>query len=206
MIYDHLLRLSRELVEPTFCLVGANDGVTDDHIHPFVRKGAWRGVAIEPVPGCFAELERVYRNLPVQLFNLAIHETESLATLHFLDSSKAALPPWAKGVGSFDPERLEIVEDLPNAAGAITELRVPCRRLEAVIAETGFRQIDLVIIDTEGYDAAVLRQVRFDDWGVRTVIFEHKLLSSTDLDSSLTLLGENGFHIERDAFDVLATR
>lgn len=206
MVHDHLAELTRKLTDPTFCIVGANDGVTNDHVYPFVRKGRWRGVAIEPVPGCFAELERVYRNLPVKLVNVAIHESESFATLHFLDPSKAALPPWAKGVGSFDPGCLGIVEELPGAAGAIAELRVPCRRLEEVIAESGFPRIDLVVIDTEGYDAAVLRQVHFDEWKVRTVIFEHKLLSEDDLDSSMRLLDRHGFAVQRDEFDVLATR
>lgn len=206
MIHDHLVKLSRELEAPTFCIVGANDGITNDHVYPFARKGRWRGLAIEPVPGCFSELEKVYRNLPVKLFNVAIHETDSFATLHFLDPAKASLPPWAKGVGSFDPERLEIVDELPGTAGAITELRVPCRRLDDLIDETGFERIDLVVIDTEGYDAAVLRQVRFDDWGVRTVIFEHTLLSAADLDSSKSLLERNGFTIQKDEFDVLATR
>jgi len=206
MIHDHLTKLSHEISDPTFCIVGANDGITNDHVYPFARKGRWRGVAIEPVPGCFGELETAYRGLPVKLFNVAIHESDAFATLHFLDPAKASLPPWAKGVGSFDPGRLGIVEELPGAAGAIAEMRVPCRRLEEVIAEAGYPRIDLLVIDTEGYDAAVVRQIRFDDWKVRTVIFEHKLLSEQDLDSCLALLRENGFTLENDAFDVLATR
>lgn len=206
MIHDHFCKLDRELAEPVFCIVGANDGVTNDHIYPFARKGGWKGMAIEPVPGCFAELEIAYRNLPVTLFNVAIHESEEFATLHFLDPERAKLPPWAKGVGSFDPARLGIVEELPGASGAVVELRVPCRRLDEVVGEAGLGRVDVVVIDTEGYDAAVLRQVRFDDWKVRTVIFEHTLLTPADLDSCIGLLVQNGFRIEKDDFDVLATR
>jgi hypothetical protein len=95
MIHDHLVKLSRELVVPTFCIVGANDGITNDHIYPFARRGRWCGLAIEPVPFCFAELESAYKGLPVKLFNVAIHESESFAKIHFLNPTKASLPPWA---------------------------------------------------------------------------------------------------------------
>lgn len=206
MIHDHLSKLSHEIADPIFCIVGANDGVTNDHVYPFAEKGRWRGVAIEPEPGCFGELETAYRGLPVILFNVAIHESDAFATLYFLDPAKTKIPPWAKGVGSFDPRRLEIEDELPGATAAIAQLRVQCRRLDELIAESGFQRIDLMVIDTEGYDAAVVRQIRFDEWGVRTVIFEHKMLSAVELDSTLKRLKRNGFNIEKDKFDVLATR
>jgi FkbM family methyltransferase len=206
MIHDHLTELSRSLVDPVFCLVGANDGITNDHLFPFARRGRWRGIAIEPVPACFAELERAYAGLPVKRFNEAVHETERVAEFHYLDPAKVTLPAWAKGVGSFDPARLGIVDELPGAAGAITRTRVPCRRLEEIVGDSGFSKIDLFVIDTEGYDAAVVRQIRFEEWEVRTVIFEHKLLPEPELDACRRLLERHGFSLRMDEYDALATR
>jgi FkbM family methyltransferase len=206
LIYDHLRELARENPDRTFCLVGANDGVTNDHVFPFASRHRWRGALVEPVPIYFAELEKAYRGLPVKLCNVAIHDTERSITLHYLDATKIDLPPWAKGVGSFDRKNLEKLSELPEAADALTEAQVPCRRLEEVIAEAGLDCVDIVVIDTEGYDGAILRQVRFDEWRVKTVIFEHKLLPAAELADCIALLERHGFSRRRDAFDVLATR
>jgi len=207
MIYDRLREfgISRGQ-DVTFCVVGANDGVTNDHLYPFARRFRWKGILVEPVPPYFAELKKAYEGLPVILENVAIHRSETKMTIHFLDAAKANLPAWAKGVGSFDKSKLETLSELPQRGDALTQIEVECLPLEAVVERSGLGRVDVFMIDVEGYDAEIVRQIDFDAWKVRVVIFEHKLLSKEDMADCLALLDAHGFHRVQDRYDVIATR
>jgi FkbM family methyltransferase len=207
MVYDCLRELGKfRHQDVTFCVVGANDGVTNDHLYPFAKRFRWKGILVEPVPPYFAELRKAYEGLPVVLENVAIHRTESKMTIHFLDAAKANLPAWAKGVGSFDKSKLETLSELPQRGDALTQIEVDCFPLETVVERSGLDRIDVFMVDVEGYDAEIVRQIDFDAWKVRVVIFEHKLLSKEDMADCLALLDSHGFKRVQDRYDVIATR
>jgi len=207
MVYDRLREfgISRHQ-DVTFCVVGANDGITNDHLYPFAKRHRWRGILVEPVPPYFAELKKAYEGLPVVLENVAIHRTEAKMTIYFLDAAKADLPTWAKGVGSFDKSKLDSLSELPQRSDALTALEVECCPLKTVVNRSGLDRIDVFMIDVEGYDAEIVRQIDFDGWKVSVVIFEHKLLSPEDMADCLALLDAHGFHRVQDRYDVIATR
>jgi hypothetical protein len=46
-----------------FADLGANDGVCNDPIYPFVRKYGWKGLVVEPHPMAFAMLQRNYADV-----------------------------------------------------------------------------------------------------------------------------------------------
>lgn len=207
MIYDHLRELGISRGQDiTFCVVGANDGVTNDHLYPFAKRFRWKGILVEPVPPYFAELKKAYEGLPVILESVAIHRTEARMTMHFLDAAKDNLPAWAKGVGSFDKSKLETLSELPQRGDALSQIEVDCFPLETVVERSGLDRIDVFMVDVEGYDAEIVRQIDFDAWKVRVVIFEHKLLSKEDIADCLALLDSHGFTRAQDRYDVMATR
>lgn len=207
MVYDHLkTRFENSRNPVTFCLVGANDGTTNDHIFPFAKRMGWRGILVEPVPTYFEELKKAYEGLPVVFENVAIHKSERSMLLHYLDAAKASLPSWAKGVGSFQKENLDLIDDLPNRDEAIVTKEVSCFPLAEVVERSGLDHIDIFVIDVEGYDGEIVRQIEFDSWKVQTVVFEHKLLKPDDLALCIELLEKNGFTHSRDNYDLLATR
>ncbi len=49
--------LDSALPRVTFVQIGANDGVWNDPIEPYLRGEKWRGVLVEPVPYVFARLK-----------------------------------------------------------------------------------------------------------------------------------------------------
>jgi FkbM family methyltransferase len=206
MIHDSLLEFAKSHASPTFCVIGANDGVTNDPVYPLAKRFRWRGLLVEPVPTYFRELQRAYKGLPVILEQVAVHRTERTMTLHYLDHGMMKLPAWARGVGSFDRSKIESLNEIPGREQALTQIEVPCSRLEELLQRSGLERVDVMVIDTEGYDAEVLRQVQFDAWQVKIVIFEHKLLSNADLTGCTTLLQQNGFRLENDSYDTLALR
>lgn len=125
MVYDRLreLGISRHQ-DVTFCVVGANDGITNAPLYSFAKRYRWKGIPVEPVPSYFAEWKKAYEGVPVVLKNVAIHRTESKMTIHYVDPSKADLPAWAKGVGSYDKSKLETLSELPQRVEALTQIEV----------------------------------------------------------------------------------
>ena len=66
MNVEAVRKLVRARQSPGFFFVniGANDGVENDPIHPFLEEYGWAGVAVEPDPDVFATLQANYRKFP----------------------------------------------------------------------------------------------------------------------------------------------
>jgi hypothetical protein len=58
----------------------------------------------------------------------------------------------------------------------------------------------------EGYDYEVLKQIDFEMWGPRVVLYESIHLSKGDAENAVSLLHSHGFQIIRCGFDTLARR
>ena len=205
LIRDHLRSLPRN---QTFLLVGANDGVTNDHVSPFVRSRGWRGAAVEPVLQYFQQLQAHYLGLPVTCLNVAVHDTATSLPFYWLeDSASVQIPAFAKGVGSFSRANVELVIlEHPELAPSIRERQVPCMTLTDIVKTAALPVVEVLVVDTEGYDAQVILQADFNTWKTHTVIFEHKLLSADEMKQTTDFLERAGFRCESDRFDTLAVR
>lgn len=207
LVHDHFVLISK-FSPQRFALIGANDGVTDDHVFFFVRRHQWKGVAIEPVPVYYEQLSRNLKPWPVCCMNVAIHDSASQVPFYFLeDSVTASLPAYAKGVGSFNRAQVESLSaEIPSLRERMSEIQVSCMKLTTALETAGLEDVDVIVIDTEGYDGNIVRQIDFERWSPHTIVFEHKLLSPQDLASALNLLRSQGFSCKQDQADVLAYR
>lgn len=162
--------------ELCFVQIGSCDGVSFDPIRGFVERNQSRirGVVIEPLPDLFQQLQANYRRFPrIVPVNCAVHNSEREMTLHRVDPQRLAdVPDWACGIASFDPlhhQRLGIPAD------CMTTERVPCRTLPAILREHPLPRIDLLQIDTEGYDSEILFGLDFLEICPSIIRFEHGL-------------------------------
>lgn len=194
-----------------FVQIGACDGVSFDPTYEFVRRNhrRIRGVVVEPLPDLFAELRRTYSALPnIVPVNCAIHNSETQMTLYRVDPRRlASAPDWAKGIASFDPEhhrRLGIPSDLMVAES------VPCRTLESLLGEHGLTRIDLLQIDTEGYDAQIVLGLDFSRIVPVIIRFEYGrhvgTMSEALFDEVVDRLHRHGYELAFVAPDVIAYR
>ena len=208
LIFDHLRNIGRLQTEQSFVQVGANDGITNDPLHQFAKKHRWHGVVVEPVKKYFDLLSENYKGLPVEPVMVAVHATEESMPFYILEESKETpLPPYADGVGSFNPRRAIIVtKELKIPEDTVKTIQVPCRRLEQIVTDSKLNKVDILVIDAEGYDNEILKQARLDDWNTHTLIFEHYHIKPDDLKLTLSNLEKLGFQYQMDKFDVLATR
>lgn len=198
-----------------FVQVGGNDGRSFDPIYRFVMRHRDRvsGVIVEPVPEYFRELRKSYRGHPgVTTVNAAIHAHEREMTIYRVDSSRLnSLPSWAKGSASFNLAHLQRLNLSPEA---IVAERVPCITLDELVEThlpTGAAaELDLLQVDTEGYDAEIIRTIDFDRVSPAIIRFEHGvgqgMLDREAFRTLLDILHRQGYACAVERLDVTAYR
>ncbi len=173
---DLLLRIFPDLHGLRFIQVGANDGNRADPLRPFIDRYAWQGVMLEPLEKNFAALQRLHGANPrLQLRRAAVDVTAGRRTIYdFSVETKASLPDWAGGLGSFSRARLEqAARELALPDSAIVPEEVDAIPWDAVWQEFGDKKCDLLVLDTEGYDLTLLRASGLARHRPRLILFEH---------------------------------
>lgn len=172
--------------------IGSNDGKTGDPLNQllFTNK-EWKALFVEPVPYLF---ERLKRNYPddkrFQFENVAINKGERL-TFYWVNPDANGtldnLPYWFDQLGSFN--RQHIINEL----GERIEPFIFSEELEGVTLNTLFerndiQQIDILHIDTEGYDWQILSQLDLKKHKPSFILYEKNHLLASDLNDSYNFL------------------
>jgi FkbM family methyltransferase len=188
--FSYLLSLARRKKNLFFIQVGANDGLQADMIHHFVRRYGWRGITVEPVPQFFEALVKNYAGTTGLIFeNKAIADQEGWSPIYRLRDDQENLPEWHKGLASFDRGTiLSHATEIPDIESYIIEEMVEAVSVRTLLARHDVDKIDLVLIDTEGYDYKVLKQFDLLKYRPELVIYENKHLSSVESSAALGLL------------------
>jgi FkbM family methyltransferase len=195
----------------SFVQVGSNDGVKFDPISLQVRTRRWTGVMVEPVPYLFERLTTNFGgSRRVRLENAAVAAHGGSQPFYFLAESPGSepdLPDWYDALGSF---RKDVVlshrEHIPDIDARLREIEVPCLTFDELCRKHAVERIDLVHIDTEGYDFEVIKLVDLDRWQPSVLLYEHKHLSQDDQAAARQLLDAQGFDLLADDTDTLAVR
>jgi FkbM family methyltransferase len=193
-----------------FVQVGANDGVRDDPLRACVLKHRLRGLLIEPLPDLFAKLQRNYLDVPGLHFeNCAVGPTSGQASIYRIREG-APVPDHAHGMASFSRSHLTARKHgIPGLDEHVIETTVAVRTLPEILAKYGNPPISLLMIDTEGYDAEIVKLAL--DAAVRpaVVIYEHLHLPIATQADTLRRLKSEGYRFQEigvDTYAVLATR
>jgi FkbM family methyltransferase len=196
-----------------FVQVGSNDGVQGDPLHPLIRTHPeWRGLFIEPVPYLFERLRRNYVRLPsarsrFSFENVAIAAESGRRPFYYVSARARArgdeLPIWCEQLGSFNREH--ILGHLEGRlAPHIVEQDVECATLSEVLVRNRVGRLDLLHIDTEGYDYKVLLQMDWRRWRPRVLVFEVVHLSEQDRTEAVALLRSERYRLSILGYDLLA--
>ncbi|MCX6157516.1 MAG: FkbM family methyltransferase [Ignavibacteriae bacterium] len=205
MLYFFLKRQNKLF----YVQIGANDGVSFDPIFNFVmeNKEKIHGIVIEPSIDFYNQLVENYKNLDnVKKLNIAIHNTEKKMDLYRVDKNKIEkLPDWTKGIGSFNKEH----HNLSNLSQEfIVKESVNCISFKELIEQNNIENIDLLQIDTEGYDAEIISNIDFNSIKPKLIHFEHGMregvMSRSTFDNVSAILHKNGYEIIIEPFDALA--
>lgn len=193
--------------EAFFIEVGSNDGEHFDHLRGLIRDRAWRGIMVEPVPYVFERLRANYGNLDrVELENAAIADRDGEMTLYHLREAGAGererLPSWYDAIGSFSREAvLNHARDIPDIEERLVEIEVPCLTFDSLCAKHGAERVDLLVVDTEGYDYELLRSIDLAAHHPRLLVYEHFHLSPEDRRACRAHLEAHGYETIEEGFD-----
>jgi len=162
---------------------------------------------IEPVRYLFERLVSFNVGNDRLIFeNVAIDVKPGKRTLYRIDETRlGGLPPFADQLGTFLPE---LIEMRPFADRMIEE-EVECITFDQLIEKHNVKKVDLLAIDVEGMDYAILRTFPFDKMKPQRIIYEVKHLSQDDKQASLLFIQERGYteisEIKGDIFATLGT-
>lgn len=143
-----------------FVQVGASDGLTTDPLHELVVELKLTGILIEPLPDKFEELKRNYEfQSQLRFENIAVARNGGRQTIYRVKTDTGA-PVGLQGSASFDPQhvlRQVSRAGLGEPTRHIAQVEVPTLTLEQVLARHQFTHVDLLQIDTEGFDFEVVK-------------------------------------------------
>ena len=172
-----------------------------------MNPGKVKGILLEPMKEAYSKLVENYKDFPeIIKENLAIHNTEKEMTLYKIDSAKKEmLPKGAAGMASFSNNHHKL-SNTPKEF--IVEEKVKCISLEELMNKHKVEKLDLLQIDTEGYDAEIIMNIDFSKINPSIIHFEHgymdKIMDRKKLEEIMKFLNEKGYQIIIESYDATA--
>lgn len=150
----------------TFVDVGAHDGMNLSNTYFLEQVRGWKGLCVEPNPRTFATLAT---NRSCLLAETAIGSEEG-----FVDFTEITGPDMLSGIsGNLNfRHKVRIRRELKNTAGEQRKIRVKVVRLQSLLDEHSINDIDLLTIDTEGSELAVLKGIDFMKTRISMILIE----------------------------------
>ncbi len=198
--------------------VGANDGITHDPIHKFIKRDDWNGILLEPQKHIFERsLKPIYaKNKGIIPVNAAISHTDGEATLYRIAFSNKR---WATGLASFDKSSLQALfddgtilkrtqktgETYPTEKSKqIAQDQIKTYSPSSLIQRYNVSKIDLLMIDAEGFDFEVIKMFDMNLVKPASIIFERTHLSAEERKECDDLLTRQGYQFKDIKANTLA--
>lgn len=195
----------------SFIQIGANDGVMNDPIYSFNQhnRSVVKGYVLEPLPDIFDQLVLNYKYCPtIKPFNLAIHETQSEMVLHRINPKyQNMVPEFSRGIASFDEMHWKKTT-LIASQDYLEKITVKCISFTEFVKLNKIKDLDLLLIDTEGYDYEILMSINFNEIKPKIIRFEHgvrdNLMSPEKFMTVCNYLNTFGYQIIAESYDATA--
>ncbi len=186
--------------------IGAHDGTAIDPLREELLRRRWAGILVEPVPYVFDRLRTNYgRNSRLILENAAIADADGTrAFFHLPQTTDGSLWKWYDALGSFRRDVVARHADLiPDIDDRIVTTQVPCLTFDSLLSKHGVTRVDVLQMDTEGYDLELLRMFDLPRWHPALLMFEHLHLTDAERNEARALLDEHGYVRLADNMDTL---
>tara|TARA_B100000287_G_C20630198_1_gene779501 strand:- start:931 stop:1671 length:741 start_codon:yes stop_codon:yes gene_type:complete len=152
--------------------VGANDGKRFDNLNFFLKKSSCKTVLIEPIKEFYNELKINYENHSNIFFeNSAISNENKLQYIYTVNQNQLAnYDKHISGISSFKKKHL--LKHGVKSKDIIKE-KVNSLTLKEVLDKYNFTNLDLLVIDAEGYDGYIVNNYFKDCSFQPIIIFEY---------------------------------
>jgi FkbM family methyltransferase len=213
LILQNYLQHNPDLV---FMQIGSHDGSSADPICHLVQQYHWRGLLVEPQPAVFEQLKQTYQHEPQLIFeNALIGYEDGLATLYTIRDDNSSLPFWLSQSASLNREivkstlcywkqtrKLEAIPD--DYESLIEEVLLPSITVKTVLSKHNIAGVDLLIIDTMGFDFEILKMFPFETCKPAIIHFEHLMMPVADQQACFQFLANLGYGLTQVAQDTIA--
>lgn len=197
-------------LEVIFAQIGSNDGGHGDPIAEIIKqRPRWRGIFVEPVPYALEKLKINYGNEDRFIFeNVAISTAHETRPFYYVSRDAETdlngnLPPWYDQLGSFNPDHISNhLNGILEPYKVVTEIN--CMPLSALFSRHQVNRLDLLHIDTEGFDFEVLKQLDLQKFSPKIILYEHKHLGLKDRLAAENILHKAGYQLTVYHADTLA--
>lgn len=192
--------LTDQLGTVRFVQVGANDGVSADHLHPFIASGRWQGILVEPGAEAHRRLRETYAGVPnLQMVSHAIWTEAGDLPFHVVEGED--------GLSSFSLDTIMAhAPKYDDLASMIRTTTVRTETLDGLCDRLGMPRPDLVAVDTEGTDDIVLQSFSVEQRRPGLILFEHCHLSAERSAALRDRLEAASYRLIHDRHDGLAIR
>ncbi len=173
--------------------IGANDGIRFDNLNSFIRKYKIKSILVEPVTKYFLSLKSNYQELDfVNIENYAISVDEKRNYIYvvgekFLNKYSDHIP----GINSFDKNHL-ISHGVKKKH--IEKKEIKSISIEKLIEKYKIENLDLLFIDTEGYDGEIVYDFLSKSSMRPIIIFEYIHIRSDFFEKVIQKLDEKNFN------------
>jgi FkbM family methyltransferase len=195
--FENLIeKYSRERDDFFVLQIGACDGITYDPIHPWIKKYGWHGILVEPQKDMFEKLKLNYRDNPHLIFeNVAVAEDNQDRTLYTIKDENIKAD-WHVAIGS-------LLLDFygRDSQDKMSSEIVHCTTFDAILDRYQVSRIDLLQIDTDGYDYKLIKLFDFERIKPRLLRYEHLHLKPSERLDCKKLLSQYGYKTMEMAWD-----
>lgn len=151
-----------------FVDIGAHDGLRFSNTAFLERELGWTGLAVEPIPEVFAQLER---NRTCITVNGCVGSHDGVERFRVITGYAQML---SGIVGEYGSDHLDRIEsELAEHGGSSRDIEVPCYRLAGLLERLDIRHIDYLSIDVEGGELAIINNFDFSQFDISVVGIEN---------------------------------
>ena len=196
-------------------VLGAHIGI---HIKSEIEKILpEKALLVEPVPHNVVEIKKNLNNLEgIIIEQVALSDKNETRNFYFVKNTSIhkLKKHWSSGIGSFNKQhlldhkskRFKIEEE------DIDKISIEAIRFKDLVDKYKINQIDKLLVDVEGSEFAILKDIDLSSVNVKKIIFEYKHFdgyqtTGKKLEEILKKFEENGYTTKKiDEENILATK
>ena len=186
--------------EFTFAIIGAHDGKSSLDVYNILANENIKGVLVEPNPNIFPRLKEAYRNnKKAFILNNAISHVEEKLAFYMVNEKAFASQEHIclNTISSFDVNHLykhiNNLKTISDHEEKVLTTDVDCISLKELMRLAEIKQLSLLQIDTEGYDAEIIKQISSLGFYPNILCFEYVHLSDSEIDYCVEWLNKNNY-------------
>jgi FkbM family methyltransferase len=187
--------------------IGANDGQRADPIHDYISRYRWKGVLVEPQPRAYEVLTQTYaQHSQVVLENCAIAHSDGETQFYTVADS---VPFRWTGLAQLSREKLSralAAQGFDEVESLVKRITVPALSLSSLIKKHSLSRIDLLQIDTEGFDYEIIKMIDFARMAPSVIHFEHACVPLDQHVECWEYLSSRGYRLAFVRGDTIAWR